>query len=297
MERAERRDSGSLKIRLFATPGANVFHGRVRMKFSLGLAMVGIAVVLLGNREAAAAKDGPEFGFVRDTFAFPNETIFDYHAGVPYARRFAPGKNQPKRYTSRCFVMSRSVVQFKKFARFEPKLPPPDDAELARRLRLICRQHPWEAPCPEDQRVVISGYRDLSELSEKRTRVVQENIGLGWPTYFRFGNWRMFGVHSRRYQAIQRAELEDALRHDDFFVAYLTTFPSLSINHAVLVYSHGSPGPNKDKVRYRVYDPNHPDKPRELDYSLSKREFSYEKDWDFLGGFVRVYHVYGRTLQ
>jgi hypothetical protein len=193
--------------------------------------------------------------------------------------------------------MSRSVAQFKKFARFEPKLPPPDGAELARRLRLICRQHPWAAPWPQDRRVVISGYNDLRELSARRPLVVQENIGLGWPTFFRVGNWRMFGIHSPGYQAIEHAELEDALSRGDFFVAYLTTFPSLSINHAVLVYSHGSPGPNKDRVRYRVYDPNHPDRPRELDYSLGKREFSFEKDWDFVGGFVRVYHVYGRALQ
>jgi len=266
-------------------------------KFDLGLAVVGIALGLLGARAGAAAKDGPEFGFARDTFAFANKTVFDYQDGVAYARPPSSGQHQPKRYTSRCFVMSRGVVQFKKFARFEPKVPPTDNAELARRLRLICRQHSWEAPWPEDQRVIISGYKDLRELSEKRPGVVQESIGLGWPTYFRLGNWRMFGVHGREYQAIEHAELEDALRRDDFFVAYLTTFPSLSINHAVLVYSHRSPGGNKDETMYWVYDPNHPDKPRELDYSLDKREFSFEKDWDFVGGFVRVYHVYGKALQ
>lgn len=267
------------------------------MKFSLGLAAVGIALVFLGSKQAAAAKDGPEFNFARDTFAFPNETVFDYHEGIPYGRRSSPGRNQPKPYTWRCFVMSRSVAQFKKFARFEPKLPPPDDAELARRLRLICHQHPWAAPWSEDRRVVISGYKDLRELSARRPLVVQKNIGLGWPTYFRVGNWRMFGIHSRGYQAIEHAELEQALSRGDFFVAYLSTFPSLSINHAVLVYTHRAPGRDKDKLRYAVYDPNHPDKPRELDYSLGKQEFSFEKDWDFVGGFVRVYHVYGRALQ
>ena len=144
------------------------------MKCSLGLAVVGIALVLLGSKQATAAKDGPEFNFARDTFAFPNETVFDYHEGVPYARRSSPGRNQPKPYTWRCFVMSRSVVQFKKFARFDPQTAPPDDAELAHRLHVICHQHPWAAPWSEDRRVVISGYKDLRELSEKRARVVQE---------------------------------------------------------------------------------------------------------------------------
>jgi hypothetical protein len=105
---------------------------------------------------------------------------------------------------------------------------------LARLLRHICHQHPWDAPWPPDRRVVIPGYKDVRELSEKRARVVQENIGRGWPTYFRFGNWRMACLLGHGYQAIEYAELEEALRRDDFFVAYLTTFPSVSINHAVL---------------------------------------------------------------
>src|SRR5450432_1632335 len=43
--------------------------------------------------------------------------------------------------------------------------------------------------------------------------------------------------------------------HQTFAAAYLTTFPSLSINHAVLVYTHRSPGRNKDEASYWVYDP------------------------------------------
>ena len=265
------------------------------MKFALGVALVGIGI--LGAGLAAAAKYGPEFNFARDTFGFANETIFDYRAGVAYERPASSGRHRPKRYTSHCFVMSRAVVQFKKFARFEPRLAPVDDTELARRIHLVCGQHPWESSWPADRQIVIPGYQDLRELSEKRARVVQENIGLGWPTYFRPGNWRMVMLHSHGYQAIEQAEMEDALRRGEFFVAYLTTFPSLSINHAVLVYSHRSPVRKEETLRYWVYDPNHPEKPRKLDYSPIKREFFFEKDWDFVGGFVRVYHVYGKALQ
>jgi hypothetical protein len=253
--------------------------------------------VVLFSLVALASAAGGSFDFNRDTFAFGNETVLDYHEGIAYSRRPSHDKNGPKPYTWRCFVMSRSVEQFKKFARFDPKAPSPNDAELAHRVRIICRQHPWLAPWPDDRRVVIGGYKDLRELSQKRALVLQENIGLGWPTYFRVGNWRMFGVHGRGYQAREHDELEDALRRGDFFVAYLTTYPSLSINHAVLVYTHRPPEPDKDEIGYWVYDPNHPEKPRQLDYSLGKREFAFQKDWDFVGGFVRVYHVYGKALQ
>jgi hypothetical protein len=49
--------------------------------------------------------------------------------------------------------------------------------------------------------------------------------------------------------------------------------------------------------RYLVYDPNHPDGPRELTWLPRERAFAYQKDIDFIGGFVRVYQVYGKPLQ
>ena len=82
----------------------------------------------------------------------------------------------------------------------------------------------------------------------------------------------------------------------ELFIGYLCTFPRLSINHAVLVYSkklEGSTGMD----RYLVYDPNHPDGPRELTWSQRDHAFTFQKDWDFVGGFVRVYQVYGKPLQ
>ena len=44
-------------------------------------------------------------------------------------------------------------------------------------------------------------------------------------------------------------------------------------------------------------DPNHPEAPRHLEWLPQKREFSYEKDKEFTGGFTRVFQVYGKFLQ
>ncbi|MBV9128660.1 MAG: hypothetical protein JO117_11310, partial [Verrucomicrobia bacterium] len=192
--------------------------------------------------------------------------------------------------------------QFQKFARFDPQAAPLDDAELARRVRRVARQQPWKAPWPANERVVFPGYADLRALSRARARVLQENLGLGWPTYVRLGNWRMFTQHSRKYQVSTHNELEAALAGGEFFVGYLSTFPSLMINHAVLFYAHrpvdkatGQAQPDAD--HYWVYDPNHPEAPRRLDYLRDRQEFLFEKDWDFVGGFVRVYHVFGKAWQ
>lgn len=53
---------------------------------------------------------------------------------------------------------------------------------------------------PEDKRVVFPGYANLREMSTDRREVLQENIGLGWPTYFRVANARMFFKHDPKYQ-------------------------------------------------------------------------------------------------
>ena len=197
--------------------------------------------------------------------------------------------------------MSRSVVQFQKFACFDPTQLPLDDKELAARVRRITRRPPWMAPLARQDRIIVPGYTGLRAVSRARTAIVRDNIGLGWTTYFRPGNWRILLPHGSRQQARTHEELQRVLGRGDFFVAYLTTFPeSLSINHGVLVYSRQmvSADPNDAGIlRYNVYDPNHAEVPRTLEWSGRDGCFSYQRDSDFVGGRVTVWQVYGRMLQ
>lgn len=248
---------------------------------------------------AVSAKADLSFAFNRDTFSFDNETALEYHDGHASPRPRTPGE-QPKRFTQHCFVMSRTVMQFRKFVRFDPAQAPLDDTELADRIRKITRVPPWNGPFAKADRIVIPGYANFRALSEARPEVLQKNIGLGWPTYFRPGNWRILWPHGPSQQA--RTHLEMQRRISDpggFFVAYLTNFPrSLNINHGVLVYARKS----KDRTangsdRYAVYDPNHHDAPRTLEWSERERCFLYQHDTDFVGGRVVVWQVYGKPLQ
>ena len=197
--------------------------------------------------------------------------------------------------------MSRTVMQFRKFVRFDPSAPPLADKELADRIRKITRVPPWTAALPERERIVMPGYPDLRSLSQARPEIVQENIGLGWPTYFRPGNWRIVLPHSPTQQGKTHEAMERSLGRDGFFVAYLTNFPrSLNINHGVLVYAHRSHGGDETgagKYRYAVYDPNHHDRPRTLEWSERDGSFLYQRDTDFVGGQVIVWQVYGYPLQ
>jgi hypothetical protein len=252
----------------------------------------GIAAAVALTRTGASS-----FRFERDTFAFMNSTVFEYRAGQISARKRETGPDATKPYTRRCFVMSRTALQFYKFARFDARAAPLDDKTLASRIRQVTRRHPWNNALAENARIVFPGYASLREMSKTRGRILQENIGLGWPTYARPGNYRMFFVHGEKYQEKTHADLNATLARGDFFVAYLSDYPNFHINHAVLVYDH-KPARNADGIEhYMVYDPNHPDAPRDLKWSPASRVFNYEKDEEFVGGFTRVYHVYGKWLQ
>jgi hypothetical protein len=257
-----------------------------------GFWQLGAFVALVLLRSSAAASD---FRFERDTVSFANATVFEYREGHPYLRQREKG--EPKRYTRRCFVLCRTTMQFQKFARFDPHAAPLDDNALAARIRNVTRRAAWGKPLPADQRVVFPGYADLRAMSEARREVVRANIGLGWPTYFRLGNARMLFQHDSNYHKETHANLNAALARGELFTGFLTTYPSFSINHAVLVYKRKPASQNGGIDRYLVYDPNHPESPRELTWSSRDHAFAYQKDWDFIGGFVRVYQIYGKWLQ
>ncbi|HZS17144.1 MAG TPA: hypothetical protein VFA51_04345 [Candidatus Udaeobacter sp.] len=243
----------------------------------------------------AAVADDAQFGFDRDTFAFANQTVFEYHEGHASLRKNSTVKRDA--YNRHCFVMCRTAMQFKKFARFDPHGAPLDEATLATRIRAVTHQAAWRDPLPRDQRIVFPGYKDLREMSKAQRELVQKNIGHGWPSYFRISNARMMFQDGAGYQEKTHELLNATLLRGELFVGFLTTYPRLSINHSVLIYKRKSSSPNPGVERYFVYDPNHPESPRELTWSPQARSFSYQKDWDFVGGNVRVYQVYAKWLQ
>lgn len=236
------------------------------------------------------------FDFRKDTLAFENSTVFEYSGGQKTQKKGEKEKDKP--YTRRCFVMSRVVWQFYKFARFEPKGRPLDDKTLATRLRDLAHRQAWLPALPPNERIVFPGYPNLRALSKARAEVFQENIGLGWPTYARIGNFRMFFRRDDDgYQVRQHQVLNQTLDRGEFFVAYLSDYPHFRINHAVLVYQRIPAKRPNGIEHYLVYDPNHADRPRDLKWSPTEKIFNYEKDEEFVGGYTRVYQVYGKAWQ
>src|SRR5262249_22616915 len=96
-----------------------------------------LAAVTFAHAGSAAS----EFRFDRDTFAFANQTVFEYHEGHASLRK--PSATKRDAYNRHCFVMCRTAAQFKKFARFDSPSTPLDNASLAARIRAVTRQAAW----------------------------------------------------------------------------------------------------------------------------------------------------------
>jgi hypothetical protein len=260
--------------------------------FTAVFSWLSVFVAVASARPSATT---PAFHFDQDTFSFANQTVFEYREGIPYARK--KSKEKADRYNRRCFVLCRTATQFYKFARFDPSGAPLDDKALAARIRSVARRQAWARPLPEDQRIVFPGYANLREMSKAHGKLLRANIGLGWTVYLRPSNGRIVLLQDRGYQEQIHAKLNEYLARGDLFVGYLSTFPRITVNHAILIYKRKSSSPDSGIERYAAYDPNHPEAPRELTWSGKTRSFAYQKDVDFVGGFVRVYQVYGNWLQ
>ena len=256
------------------------------------LIFVGSTAIVRANGEVP----GRAFCFQKDTFSFANETVYIYPNGYAEKRKLKPGEKPPA-FVLHCFVMSRSAEQFRNFARFDPTQPPADDATLARLVRRVTGRGAWRDPLPSEKRVVISGYTDLNSLSKARPLILQKNIGIGWTTYVRPGNWRMFPYpfNGPTQQRHTQERVEGCLARNDLFIAYLTSSPKTAINHAIVLYGR-RPQTRADKradvIHYLTYDPNHPEAPRDMVWDGRKNEFQYQKDWDFVGGKVTVLQTY-----
>ena len=138
---------------------------------------------------APPVNTGRPFDFARDTFAFPNETVWSYADGHRLDSAAAANGKPADHYTRRCFPMAAAVIQFWKFARFAPDAPPVSTDELGRRIRTIRDIATWAPALPAEQQIVFPGYASFRDLSQRAGPAVRANLGSGWTTYF----------HTRKY--------------------------------------------------------------------------------------------------
>ena len=243
----------------------------------------GFAAALLACARAGVA--APEFDVRRDTLGWANETKFAYDIDAAGHLHISQ-RAVPAVYSNRCFVMSRTALQFRKFARFAPEQPRVSREEYTRLVRAIARIPVWsDGP---HERIVVPGFRDLRSFSKTHTAMLQANLGGSLTSFLRLGNFRMAMGHPRLGQKWAADWLLKSIREDKLRAVFLTRFPSM--NHCVIAY-RAFPRANGD-VRFIVYDPNYEAQSARLDYIAARRSFDFERRWYFPGGQVNVMRVY-----
>ena len=223
-------------------------------------------------REPLAA---PVFHFGEDTFAFPNEV-----------RSLNPERDDL--YANYCFVMTRGVVQFLKFARFDPsraKLPSEAYLEL---VRQVASRSPWEEVLPPEQRVVIPGYGNLREFSRGEEAAVKAGLGSRFWTLLHWTNWRVIFAVGGWHQERVAAEVLTELRAGRPVQLLVTNWPTPELNHGVVAYGYRI---TDGAVEFSVYDPNEPARPGVISFQREPRRFWATQLFDTKPGPIRAFRM------
>jgi len=237
--------------------------------------------------QAGSSLSPMDFDWRKDTIAFSNDTAFAY--GVDERGELTMHRQaNPPQFTHRCFVLSRAVIQFHKFVRFEPKSPRTTPSQYRALVRHICRIPVWVSPYPGSKKIVIPGYANLYEFSRAYEHMLKEELGNWRPTFFRVGNWRMVGPFPRFGQQWAANNLMRGIDRGKLQAVYITRFPRM--NHVLVLFAYHRLA--NGNVRFDVYDPNSPGQLSSLTFNQKERGFEFPKRWFWTGGRVNLFRVY-----
>ncbi|MBU6409178.1 MAG: hypothetical protein KGR98_02210 [Verrucomicrobia bacterium] len=226
------------------------------------------------------------FEFDLDTFAFANELLWEYRPD-PATGAMSFKKRQPRPdYAHRCFVLARAARQFLYHARFAPQQPAADDETCRMLVRRVLAGNPR---VPSAKPLEIPGFSCLREFSRAREKLLKAACGGAWRSYVLRSHWRMLFPLSRRNQNRASAKLLAGIQNGFSPIVHLVTFPSLTINHGMILFDGAEIG---DEVRFSAYDPNRPAQPAQLLYQRSRRTFWLPPNEYWAGGALNVIEIF-----
>jgi hypothetical protein len=163
------------------------------------------------------------------------------------------------------------VVQFQRFARFEPSAPRLAAAEYTALVQRITRRAPWRAPLPVSERVVVPGFGSLHELTREAEAAVKAGLPRRFWTLVHWTNWRIIFPLPRAQQERVAAEIIAELQAGRPAQLLITDFPRIRCNHSVLAFDFRASDP--DAVDFSVYDPNDPTVPGVIRFDRLERRY------------------------
>jgi hypothetical protein len=231
---------------------------------------------------------GRRFQLERDAFAFPNELVWEYHFDPATATTVFSRRLPPPDYVHRCFVLVRAARQFVYHARFEPEARSATDAAYRRIVRAVLDRDPRQPPSV-DGRIVVPGFSGLRELSGARTALLKEECGGAWRSYVMRSHWRIVVPVTRRHQHRTAGRLLEEIEQGTAPIIHLLRFPSLAINHGMVVFDGTRTAAG---IEFLAYDPNDPERPARLTYDRERRTFSLPPNRYWRGGDLNVFEIF-----
>ena len=229
--------------------------------------------------DVAVSRSAPPAGirFGVDTLAFPNESR-------------TKNEGKPDLYANYCFVMARAVIQFHRFAAFDPGAPRLSSGDYAERVKQVVARAPWQDPLPPGERVVIPGYASLYELSREEEAAVKAGLGTAFWTLVHWTNWRAVLPVPRWHQERVAREALAELQAGRPVQLLVTNLPRWELNHTVVAYDYRLV--EKGTVEFLVYDPNDPYVPGLIDFDREERAFVATRLFDTTPEAIRAFRMY-----
>jgi hypothetical protein len=229
-----------------------------------------------------------QFEFARDTFAFANELLWRYEFDPAAGKTAYRRRERRPGYAHRCFVLSRAARQFLYHARFDASQPAAGDETCRRLVREIVSRN-LRTPCESARQVVIPGFAGLRDFSRAREPLLKAACGGAWRSYCLRSHWRMVFPITRAHQARMAARLSLALSQTVPPIIHLVKFPSLTINHGMMLFGAAETGRG---IEFQAYDPNDPGQPARLVFDRASRTFHLPANSYWAGGGLDVIEIY-----
>ena len=262
----------------------------VRQRF-YALTIILLALLLLVGCSAPTATNGVTsrpFKFGRDTFAYANELVWVYQIDPATGKMFHHDQTPRPDYTHHCFVVARAARQFFENARFDATAPVVDEKEYRRLIDKVAKSNPRQ-PLAPDHQIVIPGYSNLFSFSSAQEALLKAECGSAMQSYFQRGHWRMIFWFTRSHQEHMARQLAGRLKEGRLPLVHVVRFPSLRINHAMLIYDFKE---TDEAIEFTAYDPNDPNHPLPLTFNRAQKRFLMPPTNYFPGGRVDIYEIF-----
>jgi hypothetical protein len=261
------------------------------LKMPFRYLLLAIALVsLAGGCATRCVRDANvrPFVFGRDTFSYRNDLVWEYVFDDATGKTSHRTREPKPDYTHHCFVVARSARQFFQFATFDASLPQADDTTYRKLINQVVARDPMDCG-GKRERIVIPGFANLYEFSQREPKLLQEECGGAWRSYFQRGHWRIMWPFTRAGQEKEARILMDQIRNHRPPIVHLVRFPQLTINHAIVLFDAKE---MEDAIEFSAYDPYEPNRSVPLTFDLRTRIFSFPRNPYYIGGEVNVYEVY-----